>query len=443
MSRVNDINQIRRAMRGMAMVLHPDTSPSPGNLSALRTYLFDLRTVTSLYNQYNLPSKIYFFKAMSLNGFSNSDIALALTESNNAGQVGNGLRRLADIDSSPFGTTDFFTQSEKQKLTEMIALQRRVTGRTSRRARTSTIAPTRTTATRRTTARAAASRIDESELVRNVKFTGSVGVEFEYFGAKQADLIKAFKDEGIDLQWLQYTHEGTSGWKNVYDGSLSRPNAREVVSRVLYGNKGLVELRKGVRAMQKAGALSAREGSIHVHFGAGDWSIDTWKNLIYNYSNLQPLINKMLNKNRTNNRWAKPIDGINTRIQRDQNISSVSGIICEYLRETGITCTPSNLSDYRSQARYYAINPFSFIKHKTCEFRQHAANFETDTVIAWVLFLHYLIEVSKRKKLSRFDWPNISNFLPKQLFTFWSNRVWDIDTPGAMQRDFNPGETTL
>jgi len=407
MSLVNDVNQIGRAMSGMALILHPDTSPSPGNLSSLRTFLFARSNTRSLYNQSATPSKIYFFKAMSLNGFSNSDIALALTESNNAGQVGNGLRRLADINASAFSDRLFFSTAQKQKLAELIAVQRRATGTTSRRARTSTIAPTRTTATRTTTPRAASTSRGEG-LVREVPFTGTIGVEFEIFGVPRSQIIEAFRKKKLNIESESYNHTTRSYWKIVYDASVTGREGCEVVSPVLTGTRGLVDLRRALQALSDCGALVNRSTGLHVHFGASGLSLQQWKNLLINYHGLEPIIDQMMQQTRRNNQYAQSLRDIRDFTSKVQSDSSF-----RQLRDTLGT-------------RYRKVNLESFDRHGTVEFRQHAGNVEIDSVINWVLFLHYLIEVSKRRTLSNFTFANIENFTPKPLSAWIHNRIYDL-----------------
>ena len=394
-------------MKGMATMLHPDTSPSPGSLSALRTYLYNRSNSRALYNLNNVPAKIYFFKAMSLNGFSNSDIALALTDSNNAGQVGNGLRRLAGINASAFSERLFFPMAQKQKLTEMIALQRRATGTTSRRARTSTIAPTRTTTTRTTTPRAASTSRGEG-LVREVPFTGTIGVEFEIFGVPRSQIIEAFRKKKLNIESESYNHTTRSYWKIVYDASVTGREGCEVVSPVLTGTRGLVDLRRALQALSDCGALVNQSTGLHVHFGASGLTLQQWKNLLINYHGLESIIDQMMQQTRRNNQYAASLRGISNFTSKVQAASS--------------------FRDLRNilGTRYRKVNLESYDRHGTVEFRQHAGNVEIDSVINWVLFLHYLIEVSKRRTLSNFTFANIENFTPKPLSAWIHNRIYDL-----------------
>jgi hypothetical protein len=47
-------------------------------------------------------------------------------------------------------------------------------------------------------------------------------------------------------------------------------------------------------------------------------------------------------------------------------------------------------------------------------------------VLNWVYFLHFLIEASKKKRLTQFNWKNVENILPKKVATFWANRIYEL-----------------
>jgi hypothetical protein len=60
----------------------------------------------------------------------------------------------------------------------------------------------------------------------------------------------------------------------------------------------------------------------------------------------------------------------------------------------------------------------------------------------WVYFLHFLIEASKKKQLTRFTWTNVENFLPKKVATFWANRIYELgDGSDGIVTDYTSRET--
>jgi hypothetical protein len=88
------------------------------------------------------------------------------------------------------------------------------------------------------------------------------------------------------------------------------------------------------------------------------------------------------------------------------------------------------ISDIQSQVfgndRYQKTNLMAYGRYGTIEFRQHGGTLEEDTIIYWLYWLHFLIQVSKRKKLSFFDFKQVRNITPVWLSTWMGNRAFDM-----------------
>jgi hypothetical protein len=269
-----------------------------------------------------------------------------------------------------------------------------------------------------------------STLVRNIPFTNTFGLEIEYFYTPVSKLISEGKKVGIQIIDLGYTHNVTTEWKIVSDASVTGSNGKELVSPILKGKKGLVEMRKCLNAMANAGALVNESCGLHLHFGAKDLSLQTWKNLLLNYDGFQPIIDKFLaSYRRGNNKWSKNLSSVSGFRQKVKDATSFRQLQLIFLQANGVSEGQGTDYEYRSSARYYAVNLMPYAKHGTIEFRQHGANIEIDTVTAWVLFMHYLIEVSKKKELTNYSFENIQNFTPVALSTFLANRIFDLSEP--------------
>jgi hypothetical protein len=279
---------------------------------------------------------------------------------------------------------------------------------------------------------------ESRKLIRDMPFTNahSVGIELEYFGPTRPALIKSLKKYGVECIDDRYGHSVPRTFKIVSDGSLTNynsPNNDELVSPPMFGIRGLTLVKKAFMGIRDAGVLVNQEGGLHVHFGAKNngqvWDMKTWENLIRNYNGLQPIIDLMLHAGRRGNQgWAKNLNKVVAVIDRDfpQGFNNFQDVLRCYCRAIGESESTINLTNPRFQGRYHAINPFAFINQTTCEFRQSGPTTETDTTMNWIWFLHFLIELSKRKTLTVFNWANVENFLPLSLATFWANRIWDL-----------------
>lgn len=290
----------------------------------------------------------------------------------------------------------------------------------------------RTTPTEPTTTNGGttASETAANTLVRNIPFTNTFGLEIEYFYTPISKLISEGKKLGVKISDMGYTHNVTDNWKIVTDGSVNGTNARELVSPILKGKKGLVEMRKCLNAMANAGALVNESCGLHLHFGAKDLNLQTWKNLLLNYDGFQSTIDKFLaSYRRGNNRWSKNLSSITGFRQKVKAARSFRDLQLIFLQANGVNTGQGTDYEYRSSARYYAVNLMPYAKHGTIEFRQHGANIEVDSVTAWVLFMHYLVEVSKKKELTNYTFENIQNFTPVALSTFMANRIFELSDP--------------
>jgi hypothetical protein len=275
-----------------------------------------------------------------------------------------------------------------------------------------------------------------ASLIREIPFTGTLGVEIEYYGVPPRVVEKAFKKYNLDARDNRYTHQVTVFWKIVPDVSVAGANAGELVSPILKGKRGLVDLVKGCRACADAGLLMDTSGGLHVHFGASGWSMQTIKNLIYNYHGFQDIIRKMLpDWRRERSKRGETTEGYKwgkfytrSEVDRIQDANDMQDIY-RILTSRGRGSGPRGefiVDDNRESGRYRSINVFCYLKYGTFEFRQYSGNIEADTVLNWVYFLHFLIEASKKKRLTQFNWKNVENILPKKVATFWANRIYEL-----------------
>jgi hypothetical protein len=188
-------------------------------------------------------------------------------------------------------------------------------------------------------------------------------------------------------------------------------------------------MKTALNAMANAGALMHRLCGLHLHFGAKDLTLQQWKNLLFNYDGFQDLIDKMLPEYRRNSRWSKRLGNIPRFKQQVDAATSFRELQLIFLRDAGESTNASAWDDYRSTARYYAVNLMSYGKQGTVEFRQYGANIEVDSVTAWVLFMHYIFEVSKKRVLTDFSFKNVQNLVPVPLSTWIANRIFDLSNP--------------
>ena len=296
--------------------------------------------------------------------------------------------------------------------------------------RTITPTPT-TTATTTPTARAANGRI------RDTEFNNTFGVEIEYWYAPREKIISECRKIGVGVNYEGYTHAITTYWKLVTDGSVRGTNGLEFVSPILRGRKGLVTLRNVLQACSKAGMLANNTAGVHIHFGAKDWTLQTWKNLLINYQGFQKIIDSYCTSYRRGDQtdedgnlptYIEPTGNISNWKFKVDNATSFRDLQLMFLRHKNMP-TDGSINENRERNRYFNVNLFAYPKQGTVEFRQLGSSIEFEMIANWILFLNYLIAVSERKVLTNFSFEGLLNILPQNVGTYWHNRIFDLNTP--------------
>lgn len=94
------------------------------------------------------------------------------------------------------------------------------------------------------------------------------GVEIEQVGLGLGDLTTITRGLGLPTaSETRYRHDATSVWKSVPDASLNGSRNGELVSRILTGHGGFVELRRVMQALKAGGSRVDGSCGQHVHIG--------------------------------------------------------------------------------------------------------------------------------------------------------------------------------
>jgi hypothetical protein len=179
---------------------------------------------------------------------------------------------------------------------------------------------------------------------------------------------------------------------------------------------------------------------LHVHFGvkgpsnnfADAYDIATVKRFIANFMGFEKIIDAYCRPSRRqsyNGYTPSPI--LDFWPEKRE-----SGNKIKPLRQSELEQWYANVKDMSERDFiYYAVQKLSRGKINvgsnnlafSIEIRQHGGTWEKDTVIGWVMFLHYLFELSKRRVATKFTWKNLKdNVLPRQVGAFWENRIFDM-----------------
>src|SRR5699024_639469 len=204
--------------------------------------------------------------------------------------------------------------------------------------------------------------------MRQMKF----GIELEVATKKSREtIVEALQEHGIDAVGSTYgSAVNHSQWKVQYDGSL--PNGWEIVSPPLTSTD---ELEKVVYVLRNVLKVRCNKNTgLHIHHDVSDLTIDQLKRVFQLYNKYEGnAIRSIIRKHRLNNAYCKSIGYLTERINR-----------------------MSSLEEFRNSinGRYFTLNPSSYVKYGTIEFRQHYGTAYIDEVLGWLEVTGKIIEAA-------------------------------------------------
>lgn len=239
---------------------------------------------------------------------------------------------------------------------------------------------------------------------RRERFTLTFGVEIECLMRRDALQNEAVRT-GLPYQYEGYNHvDNKTYYKFVSDSSIQGQNPIECVSPILGGKKGMKSLKQCCDTLNAAGARVNRSTGLHVHVGAE--SLDEWAycSVFVNYMHLEAVIDTFMAESRraNNSRWCKSLRG-------------------KYIQQIN---SRSDMYYALGGDRYYRVNPCSYGRHKTVEFRQHQGSTDYEKISNWVNFCLKLVAYSKNNRLIH-DVASIDEipFLTAKEKEFFKNRA--------------------
>lgn len=207
------------------------------------------------------------------------------------------------------------------------------------------------------------------------------GVEMECF-VNSGAIRTAAERTGMAYEYEGYNHrDGHSYFKFTTDSSVrGMDDPIECVSPVLTGNDGKRMLKNACKTLNKADAKVNSTCGLHVHIGAAKLNDKQYCNVFVNYMYLEAIIDTFMTRSRRNNEYARSIQDHKYSIER--------------------ALTIENMQNALHNCRYHKINPMSYNRHKTIEFRQHAGTTNYKKIINWVNFCGKLVIWSKKNRLT-------------------------------------------
>lgn len=213
------------------------------------------------------------------------------------------------------------------------------------------------------------------------KLTITFGVEIETFGAGRYAIEQRAQANGLPLRYMGYTHEDSrTMFKLVTDGSIVGGNGIECVTPILSGRSGFAALENACATLNEAGAQVNKSTGLHVHIGAERLSVEQYINVFVNYQMMEAVIDSFManSRRRNNNRYCRSLVGYDLAgCHTRESVWSILG-----------------------NTRYRKVNPESFGRHKTIEFRQHQGSTDFTKIKAWVNFCAKLVTWSLENRMT-------------------------------------------
>lgn len=219
------------------------------------------------------------------------------------------------------------------------------------------------------------------------------GVEIEVAGDwsdsdETARIAQALRSAGISAQYDSYGHSTRDYWKVIYDSSCGH----EIVSPILRGDAGLDELEKVCTALQNAGCRVNSHCGFHVHHGIQHLSQKQIRNIYLLAIKWERVVDRLVAPSRrgNENEYARSISH-NAKTLRE--VQSCMDIL-----------TKRSFQNFRLNVvpgRFYKVNPESFSRHGTIEFRQHQGTLDFDKMRFWIIMTQNFVTRAMRSISSK------------------------------------------
>lgn len=215
------------------------------------------------------------------------------------------------------------------------------------------------------------------------------GVEAEFYNITPERAVEVLTAVGINVSYEGYTHQVMSSWKIVTDGSVTgtgtgRGTGLELVSPILKGEEGLVQLEKALNALDAAGAKVNTTCGLHVHIDTNGMDSTQRKNFFNSYVRNQDLMDRLVSRSRRNNSYANRYNSVQVETYADAAATGRGG-----------------------NGRYFTVNTCSLPKYGTLEFRQHQGTLNGKKAVAWV---QMLLAIAKTASVSTLETEGLNTY---------------------------------
>jgi hypothetical protein len=232
------------------------------------------------------------------------------------------------------------------------------------------------------------------------------GVEIECFNVDKERFMSLANGKRIKVEAQNYNHDIQRVYKIVSDASIYGENAIECVSPILRGKAGLNSLKKVCDCLRQAGAKVNKTTGLHIHVGLDTIDFETYKSVFINYAMLEVAVDSFMAKSRR------------------KNINTYCMSLVDNVDKLQTAINHNAIRFAFDNNRYFKVNPCSFLRHNTIEFRQHQGTTDFEKINNWLNFITKLIDFSKNNRLrERIENVNEIPFLDDSEKRYFINRA--------------------
>lgn len=222
------------------------------------------------------------------------------------------------------------------------------------------------------------------------------GIELEGYGFSPQEVIEVLARQEIPAYIGDGYSPNLEKWAIGRDGTVRHSFPLEVVSPVLSGEKGLLEIRKVCDALNSLGIKTDISCGFHVHWNVKDYTGSDMINLLRLYGRYEKVLDFIFHPSRRSD--SNPF--IHSLLRQDSMawLYRLQGAFYRHAyqiaQEFEATQATSNTTSYPT-ARHHKVNICAYNKYRTVEFRQHEGTFDYEEIKNWIIFSQQLVDRAK------------------------------------------------
>jgi hypothetical protein len=225
--------------------------------------------------------------------------------------------------------------------------------------------------------------------------TRKFGIEIEATGLAMSKVVEALTAVGIRAAVDGYNHTTKTYWKVVSDASLSGTDCFELVSPILEGERGLMEVAIVADALERAGAKVNGSCGFHVHVDGRDLTVDQLKRVSKMWLKYENCFDALVGASRRRNLYCKSITSKFTGVVHGFRVIDSA----QDLRQL-ICAVNGDGPQSGHSTRYHKLNLESMLRHGTVEFRQHGGTVNGEKMVNWVkLVIGFVVAAAEAKTI--------------------------------------------